>query len=81
MFVYPVGRTPDNMFAGGIATPEYSPFKANVTALGTKSFDADRQRHGRHTWAEAMPDAIGIKRYWDVTETGDLTADISFTYR
>ena len=77
-FIYPVGTTPDNMFAAGIATPEYSPFTANVTAVGTiPSTLSVKVVDGTLAGSNAMQ---SVSRYWDVTETGDITADISFTY-
>ena len=69
-FTYPVG---DNT-----GTAEYSPFTANVTALATNP----------STLTVSVTDGVlpgssptqSASRYWDVTETGDLTADISMTY-
>lgn len=76
-FTFPVGTTPDNARALG-SLPEYSPFTASVTALGQtpsslKVSVTDASLPGSAPMHNAS-------RYWDVTEIGDLTADISFTY-
>lgn len=65
-FVYPVGEN------------GYSPVTANVTAVGISpsalTVDA----------VDAVMPNMGadksISRYWDITETGDVTADLAFTY-
>ncbi len=67
-FEYPVGT--DN---------GYSPVTANVTAVGqTPSSLSVKAVQG------AQPNApnanLALKRYWTLTETGDLTADLTFKY-
>lgn len=79
-FTFPVGTTPDNMLTdNGIPMmPEYSPFTANVTAVGVvPSSLTVSVVDGTLAGSDPMQ---SVSRYWDVTETGDLTADISFTY-
>lgn len=56
----------------------YSPVVANVTALGTNPSSllvraVDAPMIG-------LIQSQSLSRYWNLTETGDLTADISFTY-
>lgn len=77
-FTYPVGTTPDSMRGDGVALPEYSPFTASVTALGMiPSTLTVNVVDGVLPGSSAAQSA---SRYWDVTETGDLTADISYVY-
>ena len=56
---------------------EYSPFVANVTAGTFPSSLTVSVTDGNLAGADPTKSA---SRYWDVTETGDLTADISYTY-
>jgi hypothetical protein len=78
-FTFPIGTTPDNMLTNnGLPFPEYSPFTANVTAVGTVP-SALTVNVIDGTLAGSDP-IQSVSRYWDVTETGNLTADISFTY-
>jgi hypothetical protein len=79
-FVFPVGTTPDSINGTrNLGSPsEYSPVTANVTALGTNPSSltvsvTDAFLAGSNT-------ANSASRYWTLTETGDLTADLSFTY-
>ena len=75
-FTFPVGTTPDNMLVGN--PPEQSLFSANVTAIGViPSTLTVNVVDGTLAGSDPMQSA---SRYWDVTETGDITADISFTY-
>jgi hypothetical protein len=60
------------------ANPGYSPVTANVTALGTtpstltvKATDGPQPN---------VNPATSIKRYWTLTEGGNLTADLTFNY-
>ena len=69
-FTYPVG---DNT-----GTVEYSPFTANITALGTNPSAltvnvVDAVLPGLNT-------AQSASRYFNLTETGDLTANLAFNY-
>lgn len=63
-FTYPLGDTGNN----------YSPFAASV--VGTGSLTA-AVTDSTLTGLDATQSA---SRYWTLTETGDLTADLSFTY-
>lgn len=79
-FTYPIGTSPDGMLTSpnGIPVSEYSPFTANVTAIGTvPSSLTVNVVDGNLAGSDPMQ---SVSRYWDVTETGDLTADISYTY-
>lgn len=64
-YTYPVGQN------------GYSPFTANVTAGTFPSALKVSVTDG--TFSGMDPDE-SASRYWDVTEIGDLTVDISFTY-
>lgn len=55
----------------------YSPFTANVT---TGSFPSALTVRVTDNIFPGMNSAESASRYWDVSETGDLTVDISFTY-
>jgi hypothetical protein len=82
-FIFPVGTAPDNAFAdideGVPAAAEYSPFTANVTAIATvPSTLAVTVTDAR--FPNGMSPAQSASRYWSVTESGELTADISFTW-
>ncbi|MET0753838.1 MAG: hypothetical protein ABWZ66_10715 [Pyrinomonadaceae bacterium] len=77
-FTFPVGTTPDNARSFGVAAPEYSPFTANVTALGINP--SSLTVNVTDAFIAGSATSHTASRYWDVTEIGDLTADISFTY-
>ena len=75
-FLFPVGTFPDGTTVGNAS--EYTPVTANVTALGinpsslsVQSFDATLFPFNA---------ATSIDRNWALIETGDITADLSFTY-
>lgn len=72
-FTFPVGTAND----GSLVGEEYSPFTANVTA-GT--FPSALKVSVTDSSFMGMDPANSASRYWDVTEIGNLTADISFTY-
>lgn len=72
-FTFPVGTAND----GSLVGEEYTPFTANVTA-GT--FPSALQVSVTDNVFNGMDPANSASRYWDVTEIGNLTADISFTY-
>jgi len=60
------------------ANPGYSPVNVNVTALGSNpSSLLIKATDGPQPNVNA---ATSIKRYWTLTETGDLTADLTFNY-
>ncbi len=79
-FLFPIGTNPDGMLQEpdnlGFAN-EYSPFTANVTAGTFPSSLTVTVTDGNLAGADPAKSA---SRYWDVTETGVLTADISYTY-
>lgn len=77
-FTFPVGDLPPLRNSVQMGGPGFTPLTANVTALGiipssltVTSFNA--------TLAGLDP-TRSLDRNWSVIETGDLTADISFTY-
>lgn len=66
-FTFPVG-TPDG----------YSPVTANLTALGGPSSLTVTPRNITHP--NSFDPAFTLKRYWTLTESGDLTANLIFKY-
>jgi CSLREA domain-containing protein len=69
-FTYPVGT------ATG-----FSPVTVNVTALGTNPSDLlVKANDGTVPAVPALVDATTLNRYWTVTETGNLTANVTFNY-
>ncbi|MBK8811285.1 MAG: InlB B-repeat-containing protein [Acidobacteria bacterium] len=77
-FTYPVGTTANGPLPLG-APAEYTPFTANVTALGTVPSSLTVAVVDGAPLANADP-LQSVSRYWDVTETGDLTADITYQW-
>lgn len=80
VFTFPVGTVPDNAFAGKRTegTPqEYSPFTVEVTAVNGKS---SLTVSANDEVMNGMYAAHSVSRWWDVLETGDVTANISFTW-
>ncbi len=75
-FVYPVGTTPNGSLQLGVGT-EYSEFTAVVTA-GT--FPSTLTVSVTDAFLPGSSILQSASRYWDVTENGTLTADISFVY-
>jgi hypothetical protein len=79
-FIFPVG-TPFNgaqrtgSTEGG--APEYSPMTATITA-GT--FPSSLTVTVTDTWMPGTSTLSSLSRHWDVTETGDLTANMTFQY-
>jgi|GEM_PF-6445108 len=72
-FDFPVGTT-----SGG---NEYSPVTATVTNLATKlSSLAVKANKGTVPATPPLADAINLDRFWTLTETGDLTANLLFNY-
>jgi hypothetical protein len=63
--------------SGPVLPPEYSPFTAHVTSASVGAsltvFVVDGNMLGSNASNSAS-------RYWDVTQAGTLTADISYTY-
>jgi CSLREA domain-containing protein len=80
-FTFPIGTTPSSTFtsASGLVADAAgpSPFTANVTSAGQGAaltvFAVDGDMPGANAGQSAS-------RYWDVTQTGTLTANISYTY-
>jgi hypothetical protein len=84
LFVFPVGTVPNGSLTGGdesIApegfTSEYTPLDANVTA-GT--FPSTLTVSVTDAFLPGVVQSNAISRYWTVTETGNLTADMTFHY-
>ncbi len=70
VYSYPVGT------ANG-----FSPFSANVTALTVNpSTLTVRPNEGTAPSSPVLNDATTLDRYWTLTETGDLTASLTFNY-
>jgi hypothetical protein len=75
-FTYPVGTVADNALFGN--PPEYSPVDVTITA-GT--FPATLTVNGvTDTFLPGVVQLGGVSRYWTITETGALTADMTFHY-
>lgn len=83
LFSFPVGTTPNGSARNGEAadpegfTSEYSPALINVTA-GT--FPSSLTINVVDTWLPGLGQTSSISRYWNVQETGDLTADMTMQY-
>jgi hypothetical protein len=59
----------------------YSPATVNVTALAVNPSNLTiKASEGTALAAPPLDDAKSLDRFWDVTETGDLTADVTFNY-
>lgn len=88
-FSYPIGTLPDGSGRpadespdSGELTPEgsigeYSPATVNVTA-GT--FPSTLTITVVDTWMPRLGQTSSLSRYWNVTETGDLTVDMTMQY-
>lgn len=66
-FTYPTGTTNG-----------YSPVDVTLTALGTNP--SSLQIKAVQSNLGGLADAKALDRYWTLTETGDLTADLTFNY-
>ena len=70
VYSYPVGT------ANG-----YSPFAANVTTLAVNPSSLTvRPNEGTAPSSPPLNDLTTLDRYWTLTETGDLTASLTFNY-
>lgn len=59
----------------------YSPLAVNITALATNPSNLRvTANDGTAPASPALSDALTLDRYWTLTETGDLTANLLFTY-
>jgi hypothetical protein len=68
-FEYPVGTAPF----------QYSPVTINLTALGTPGSTLTvAPQNTSHP--NAPNQSVALKRYWTLTETGDLSARLTFSY-
>ncbi len=67
-FTYPVGTLNG-----------YSPITANLTALGTNPSSLS-VKAVQNVEPNANPQNTALKRYWTLTEAGDLTANLVFNY-
>jgi trimeric autotransporter adhesin len=82
-FTYPVGTTPDAARGEGEdISPEgnpseYTPFDVNITA-GT--FPSTLTVSVTDQFLPGVVQGNAISRYWSVTESGDLTADMTLHY-
>ncbi|MBL8183048.1 MAG: hypothetical protein JNL64_15725 [Blastocatellia bacterium] len=57
---------------------EYTPVSANVTALGAVGDGLTVSSVNSVMFP--LGAALSLSRYWDITENGDVTSDLSFTY-
>lgn len=71
-FVFPVGTVPAADVSG------YSPVMVNVTG-GT--FPSGLTVGVTDAGLAGLEQAVSVSRFWTVTETGDVTADLAFNYR
>lgn len=56
----------------------YSPVAATLTALGTNP--SSLQIRAVQSTASGLTDSKALDRYWTLTETGDVTTNLTFTY-
>lgn len=74
------GATGAFVYHVGTATG-YSPVNVNITALATNpSTLRVRANDGTAAATPPIADATSLDRYWTLTETGDLTANVVFNY-
>lgn len=74
------GATGAFLYPTGTATG-YSPVNVNITALAVNpSTLRVRANDGTAPAAPPLNDAVTLDRYFSLTETGDLTANITFNY-
>lgn len=81
-FTFPVGTTPNGTARPDGESPEgtpaeYSPVVINITA-GT--LPSTLTVSVTDTWMPGLGQTSSLSRYWTVTETGDVTADMTFQY-
>jgi hypothetical protein len=74
-FTFPVGTVSNGTLLG--TPPEYTPMTANITA-GT--FPSSLTVNVVDDFLPGLVQPSAVSRYWTVTETGNLTADMTFTY-
>jgi hypothetical protein len=75
-FTYPVGGNYAPISPQGLNP--WTPVTANVTALGINPSSLSVSTTDSFLAGVDAPNSVS--RYWTLTETGDLTADLSFTY-
>lgn len=81
---YVIGTVKKDFCAtGGFTFPNgtangYSPMTSTVTTLTTNP--SSLSSSATQTWQAQVLAAQSLKRYWTLTETGDLTANLSFNY-
>ncbi len=82
LFTFPVGTTPNGSARDGNSpegTPsEYSPVA--VTINPTTVFPSSLTVNVVDTWLPGLGNTSSTSRYWNVTETGDVNADMTFQY-
>ena len=77
-FVYPLGTLPQSQFEpSGVQNAFYSPLTVNVTSLDGESSLKASATDMRMPGADP---SNSITRYWTLTESGFLTADLTFQY-
>jgi hypothetical protein len=81
-FIFPVGTTPDGLRPDS-AVPEgnpgeYTPLDVNITALGVNPSSLTVSVEDQHLLGLVQTSAVS--RNWEVTETGSVTADMTFHY-
>jgi hypothetical protein len=86
VFTFPVGTAVGARPDSPEGTSEYSPLTASVRAVGALDGDPPAGFANSLTvsvvddWLPGVVQASGVSRYWSVTETGSVRADLAMTY-
>ena len=86
VFTFPVGTAVGARPDSPEGTPEYSPLTASVRSVGALDGDPPAGFANSLTvsvvddWLPGVVQASGVSRYWSVTETGSVRADLAMTY-
>jgi Calx-beta domain/Right handed beta helix region len=80
LFTFPVGTATNNRSTGDDLgfTGAYSPVTANVTAVGV--VPSSLTVTVTDSFMTGVDTANSIDRFWTLTETGDITTDLTFQY-
>jgi hypothetical protein len=74
-FTFPVGTLPDGSLG---STPEYSPVDITLTAIAT--IPSTLTVSATDNFLPGLVQNGAVSRFWTVTETGAVTADMTFHY-
>jgi hypothetical protein len=80
-FTFPIGTATNNLTKGADSfgfVGAYSPVTANVTAVGV--VPSSLTASVTDSFMAGVDTANSIDRFWTLTETGDITADLTFQY-